>query len=171
MGNLRGQLALYLVEGRLRGRRFLLVGGGERLGLGCLGLRLRGVGLLLCLLRNELGLGAFQATLVSLEVADDLVGVLVAGHALAGRLGEVRREAGLRRAVDVRLDRIVGDEVLVDLDRRLRAHELRGEGLLLALIVLQGLDGGVVLVVEDGGLLFLLGQASTRSAQPVTPSS
>ena len=89
----------------------------ERLGLRGLGLRLRGDGLLLrpprfwsCV--SEL----CERGLVLGQVADDLVGVLVARLVHRGRRGEVGREAARGRAVDVGRHRVGGDQLLVRRD-------------------------------------------------------
>ena len=99
-----------------------------------------------------------SAVLVLLKVADDLIRVLGARQLVAGRRVEVRGVARLGRAVDVGLDGVVGDEPLVDVDRRLGPDHGGVEGGQRVLRVLGVLFGRVVLLVEDGRLLLLLRQ-------------
>ena len=157
--DLLGQLPLHLVQGRLGRGRFLLVGLRERLGLRGLGLRLRRLRLLRGLLGLQLRLGLQQRGLVLGQIADDLVRVLVARLVLRRRGGEVGGEPGLGCAVDVGLRPRQCATSRLSASTAARSWvEVRGDGLQRRLRVLEVLLRRVVLVVEDGGLLLLLGQ-------------
>ena len=162
--DLLGQLPLHLVQCRLRRGSFLFVRLRERLGLRGLRLGLACRRLLRGLLRLQLRLRLQQRDLVLGQVADDLARVLVACLVQSGRGGKVRGEAGLRRAVDVRLHRVLCHEPPVLVDGRPRMDEICGDRLHSRLRVLEVLLRRVVLVVEDGGLLLLLGQRALNLA-------
>ena len=85
------------------------------------------------------------------------------------RRREVRREPGLGCGVHVCGNGVRPHQPLVGLDRRVGVHEARGDRLERRLCVLNVLYGRVVLVVQDGALLLLLGQGAL-SARPATVS-
>ncbi len=136
----------------------LLVGLRERLDLRGLRLGLRGRGLLRGLLGLQARFRLQQRGLVPGEIADDLVRVLVALLVLCCRLGEVGGEPGLRRAVHVGRDGVSCDEPPVGVHGGTLLDEARSDRLQCRLRVLDILLCRVVLLVEDGGLLLLLGQ-------------
>jgi hypothetical protein len=158
LGDFGGQLALHLIERRRGGGRLLLVGDRERLGLGGLGRGLGGQVLFLCLLAVEVGLRGLQRVAGLVQVAHDLLGVLRTGVAQGGRSREERRVVRLGRAVDVRLNSVVGHAPPVDFDGRLGLNDRGVDRLQRVLRVLEVRNSRVVLVVERRRLLFLLAQ-------------